>query len=52
MLEIIGFTAVLASCFFNRFDLAAFSMTLVVYAKIWGMTVQLNRILNNKKSGR
>lgn len=49
MLELIGFTAVLASCLFNRFDLAAFSMTLVVYAKVWGMTVQLNRILNRDK---
>ena len=50
MLEIIGFTAVLASCFFDRFDLAAFSMTLVVYAKVWSMTVQLNRILNHKEN--
>ena len=49
MLELFGFTAVLASCLYNRFDLAAFAMTLVVYAKVWGMTVQLNRILNRKE---
>jgi hypothetical protein len=49
MFELIGIVSVLAACLFNKFDLAAFIMTIVVYAKLWMMTGDINKILNQKE---
>jgi hypothetical protein len=49
MFELAGIVSVLAACLYQRFDLAAFIMSIVVYAKLWMMTKDINRILNNKE---
>ena len=49
MLEIIGIFAVLGCCLYQRYDLAAFAMGVVVYTKLWHMTIQLIKIFNHQK---
>jgi hypothetical protein len=49
MFELAGIVSVFAACLYQRFDLAAFIMSIVVYAKLWMMTKDINRILNNKE---
>lgn len=49
MFELAGIGGVLAACLYQRFDLAAFIMSIVVYAKLWMMTRDINKILNNKE---
>jgi len=49
MFELAGIGSVLAACLYQRFDLAAFIMTIVVYAKLWMMTKDINRLLNHRE---
>ena len=46
MFEIIALFLVAASCFYQRFDLASFAMSIVVYIKLWCMVRDVNKILN------
>lgn len=48
MFELAGIGSVLAACIYQRFDLAAFIMSIVVYAKLWMMTADINKILKLK----
>jgi hypothetical protein len=49
MLEIIGIFVVLICSIKQRYDLASFTMGIVIYTKLWFMTIHLNRIFNKKE---